>query len=310
MTKSGKSLVFGSLAICISASLWGLDGILLTPQLYNLDITFVVFIIHAIPFLLMNLFLYKEYRYFRLMSRREIIYLSLVALTGGALGTLAIVKALFYVEFKDLSIVVLLQKLQPVFAIALAAILLGEKMNRRFFFWASVAIVAGYFLTFGLNLPDFHTGSKTIVAAGYSLIAAFCFGASTVLGKGMIKNLPFQTATFFRYGFTTVITMILMLISGSQAGFAAATPFNWLIIIIISLTVGSGAIFLYYYGLKKVPAMLATICELCFPLSAILFDYLFHGKALSLVQWISVGLMLMAIIRLSMQQRAVQQNAA
>ncbi|KAF5070568.1 Riboflavin transporter ImpX [anaerobic digester metagenome] len=303
MTKSGKSLVFGSLAVCISASLWGLDGILLTPQLYNLNIVFVVFILHALPFLLMNFFLFREYKLFGRLTKREIIYLALIALTGGALGTMAIVKALFLVEFKDLSIVVLLQKLQPVFAIALAAVLLREKLNRSFVFWASMAIIAGYFLTFGFNLPDFNTGSKTMIAAGYSLIAAFCFGAATVLGKGVLHNLSFQAATFYRYGFTSLIMLIFVVVTGNMSGFVIATPANWLIIVIISLTVGSGAIFLYYFGLKKVTAMLAAICELCFPLSAIVFDYLFHGKVLSPVQWASVALMLLAIIRLSTQRR-------
>ncbi len=303
MTKSGKSLVFGSLAVCISASLWGLDGILLTPQLYNLNIVFVVFILHALPFLLMNFFLFREYKLFSRLTTIEIIYLALIALTGGALGTMAIVKALFLVEFKDLSIVVLLQKLQPVFAIALAAVLLREKLNRSFVFWASMAIIAGYFLTFGFNFPDFNTGSKTMIAAGYSLIAAFCFGAATVLGKGVLHNLSFQAATFYRYGFTSLIMLVFVVVTGNMSGFVIATPTNWLIIVIISLTVGSGAIFLYYFGLKKVTAMLAAICELCFPLSAIVFDYLFHGKVLSPVQWASVALMLLAIIRLSTQRR-------
>ena len=182
MTKSGKSLVVGSLAICISASLWGLDGIVLTPQLYNLNINFVVFILHALPFLLMNIFFFREYRHLATFSGRDFLFLFLVSLTGGALGTMAIVKALFLVEFKDLSVVVLLQKLQPVFAIILAAILLRERLNKSFALWAAIAIVAGYFLTFGFSLPDFNTGDKTSLAAGYSLLAAFCFGSATVLG--------------------------------------------------------------------------------------------------------------------------------
>lgn len=142
-----------------------------------------------------------------------------------------------------------------------------------------------------------------MIAAGYSLIAAFCFGAATVLGKGVLHNLSFQAATFYRYGFTSLIMLVFVVVTGNMSGFVIATPTNWLIIVIISLTVGSGAIFLYYFGLKKVTAMLAAICELCFPLSAIVFDYLFHGKVLSPVQWASVALMLLAIIRLSTQRR-------
>lgn len=303
MTKSGKSLVIGSVAICISASLWGLDGIALTPRLYNLNINFVVFILHALPFILMNFFFFREYRKLKEFSSRDLLFLFLVSLAGGALGTMSIVKALFLVEFKELSVVVLLQKLQPVFAIILAAVLLKERLSKNFAFWAVIAIVAGYFLTFGFSLPDLNTGGKTGLAAMYSLLAAFFFGSATVLGKGVLRNMSFTTATFFRYGFTSIIMLIFVIFSGKLGEFVKVTPQNWQIIFLISITVGSGAIFLYYYGLKKVPAMLASICELCFPLSAILFDYLFHQKILSPVQWVSVLIMLLAIVRINLAGR-------
>ena len=300
MLESRKSLLIGSIAICISATLWGLDGIVLTPRLYNLNIQFVVFILHAVPFLLMNIIFFREYRHLRTFKSKDFLTLFFISLTGGALGTMAIVKALFLVEFQELSVVVLLQKLQPIFAITLAAILLKEKLNKNFAFWASIAIIAGYFLTFGLEYPSFKTGEKTGLAAAYSLLAAFCFGSATVLGKSLLQNLSFSTATFYRYGFTTII-MLLIVLSGNHLGeFSNVTNENWTIILIISITVGSGAIYLYYYGLNKVPAMLASIFELCFPLSAILFDYTFHGKILSPVQWISVAVMLTAIVRINL----------
>lgn len=280
--------------------MWGLDGIVLTPQLYNLNIGFVVFIVHFIPFVIMNLFLFREYRNLNILNGKDILLLILVALLGGALGTMAIVKALFLVEFQNLSVVVLLQKLQPVFAIALAYFFLKEKMRENFYLWAGIAVIASYFLTFGLRLPDFSTGSNTALAAGFSLVAAFSFGAATVAGKGVLRKLSFYAATFYRYGFTTIIMLIFISITGHLREFEVATPHNWLIILIISLTVGSGAIFLFYYGLRKVPAMLSTICELFFPLSAIVFDYIFNHRMLSPIQWLSAAVMLYAIIKLSL----------
>ena len=299
MTSAKTSVIAGAFAICLSAVLWGLDGIVLTPRLYNLNVGLVVFVLHALPFLIMNLFLYKEYRLLKVLSQKEILYLFLIALMGGAIGTMAIVRALFLVEFRDLTIVVLLQKLQPIFAIALAAILLRERVKKNFFLWASLAIIAGYFLTFGWGLPYLGSDSKTALAAAYSLLAAFSFGSATVLSKGVLHRLPFQAATFFRYGFTTIIMLVFVIVTGTISGIAGATSHNWLIILIITFTTGSGAIFLYYYGLRKVKSMLATICELCFPLSAIVFDYIFHGKVLSAVQWVSAMVMLIAIVRLS-----------
>ncbi len=282
--------------------MWGLDGIVLTPRLYNLNISFVVFILHAFPFVLMHSFLYKEYKQLRLFTARDFIIMSLVALLGGAIGTIAIVKALFLVNFKELSIVVLLQKLQPVFAITLAAIILKEKVSKYFIFWASIAVLCGYFLTFGFHSPELGAGSNIPLAALYALLAAFSFGSSTVFSKMILQKFSFKTATFFRYGFTTLIMFIIVMFAGKFNQFSHITPGNAMIFVIIAFTTGSGAIFLYYFGLKNLKAIVAIICELFFPISTIVFDYIFNGSRLTLVQWLSAAMMIFAIIRLNANQ--------
>jgi drug/metabolite transporter (DMT)-like permease len=297
-----KSIIIGAVAISIAASMWGLDGVVLTPRLYNLDVGFVVFILHALPFLLMQSFLVRQYRYLKIFTPRDYLIILLIALFGGALGTLSIVKALFLINFKELSIVVLLQKLQPVFAIALAAIILKEKLNRYYLIWASVALLGGYFMTFGLGIPDLETGSKTVLSAAYALVAAFSFGSSTVFSKMILKKYDFTTATFYRYGFTSMIMLVYVIIAHKSGQFHEVTRPNWVVFMIIALTTGSGAIFLYYFGLHKVKATIAIMCELFFPISTIVFDYLFNDSRLSWVQWVSASLMVFAIINLNRSQ--------
>lgn len=300
--KFNKTVFTGAMAICVAATLWGLDGIVLTPRLYSLDIGLVVFIFHALPFLLMNIFMYREYRHIRSFTKGDVLMFFLLSLFGGAVGTLAIVKALFLVNFKALTIVVLLQKLQPVFAITLAALLLGEKLKRNFLLWSALAITAGYFLTFGFHIPNWETHSQTALAAGFSLLAAFAFGSSTVFSKKVLRKYSFFTATFYRYAFTSIIMLLYVLASGMFKQVPDISGFQWTIFAIIGITTGSGAIFLYYFGLTRIRAMLATICELCFPVSAILFDYLVNGRVLSLVQWISAGVLIFAILKLSLEK--------
>jgi len=300
--KFNKTVFTGAMAICVAAVLWGLDGVVLTPRLYSLDIGLVVFIFHALPFLLMNLFMYKEYKHIRNFTAGDVLVFFLLSLLGGAVGTLAIVKALFLVNFKALTIVVLLQKLQPVFAITLAALLLGEKLKRNFLLWSALAITAGYFLTFGFHLPDFGTNNNTALAAGFSLLAAFAFGSSTVFSKKILRKFSFFTATFYRYGFTSLIMLLYVLSTGMLSHIPEITGFQWTIFAIIGITTGSGAIFLYYFGLTRIRAMLATICELCFPVSAILFDYLVNDRVLSPLQWVSAGVLIFAILKLSLQK--------
>jgi drug/metabolite transporter (DMT)-like permease len=297
-----QAVFVGAISISLAATMWGLDGVVLTPRLYNLDVGWVVLILHALPFLLMHTFLYQQYKYLKVFSRQDYLVILLIALFGGAIGTLSIVKALFLINFKELSIVVLLQKLQPIFAIALAAIILKEKINKYFIVWASIALLGGYFLTFGLEAPDLKTGSKTALSAMYALIAAFSFGSSTVFSKMILKRYTYTTATFFRYGFTTLIMLIYILGFGKSMHFNQITTVNWIIFFVIAFTTGSGAIFLYYFGLNHVKASLAVMCELFFPISTIVFDYAFNGSRLLPVQWISAALMVFAIVNLNRTQ--------
>jgi drug/metabolite transporter (DMT)-like permease len=306
--KTGKSVLLGAIVIGISATFWGFDGIVLTPRLYNLPVPFVVFILHLIPFLIMNLFLFKRYKNINTLNRVELFSLFMVALFGGSIGTLAIVKALFLVNFQSLSIVVLLQKLQPIFAISLAAIFLKEKLRTNFLIWAGLALVAGYFLTFSTNLPKFQEDKNTIYASLLAVLAAFSFGSSTVFSKKVLGKLDFITATFFRYGLTATLMFIVVSSMGLLGSFSQMTPNNWMIVGIIAATTGSGAIFLYYYGLKNVKAIVATIMELFFPMSAIIFDYVFNDHLLSPVQWIAAAVMIFAIINLNSDNRKALKN--
>ncbi|MCB2195333.1 MAG: DMT family transporter [Bacteroidetes bacterium] len=295
--------VKGSIAIGISAVMWGFDGVVLTPRLFNLDVGYVVFILHLIPFMLMNIFMYKQYRFVKDFTTKDIIVLLSIAFTGGALGTLSIVKALFLVNFQHLSIVVLLQKLQPIFAILLAAVILKEKLTLRFLFWGLLAIAAGYTLTFEFKLPVVTSDRNTILAAVFALLAAFSFGSSTVFSKMVLGKYDFKTVTFFRYGFTALLMLFYVMVTQKFMQFSQTTANNWLFFIIIGLTTGSGAIFLYYLGLKHVSAIISVIVELIFPISAIIFDYIFNDARLSLIQWLSAAVMVFAIIKISYRRK-------
>lgn len=132
--KNSETKFLSSAAIIIAASLWGVDGIVLRPSLYSLPVPLVVFVESAIVAVLLTPFLIKRISPLKSLTLKDWIAFVGVALFGGAIGTMAITKALFYVNFVNLSIVILLQKLQPVFAISLATLLLKEKLPKEFFF--------------------------------------------------------------------------------------------------------------------------------------------------------------------------------
>jgi len=284
--------------VILAAVLWGIDGIVLRPSLYTISVPLVVLIETGAATLLMTPFFVR--RLPELKDFKHIDWLSFlaVALFGGAIGTMAITKALFYVNYINLSIVVLIQKLQPVFAISLAALLLKERLPRIFFLWGGLAISGAYLMTFGLRLPFLDPGNKTALAALFALIATISFASSTVFSKRALKNVEFKLGTYLRFLFTALIMVVIVAGSGSFS-VSLISPKQWLIFGLIIFSSGAPAIFLYYYGLNHITASVATICELAFPLTAILLEYLVYGKVLAPVQWAGIVILLASIIKVS-----------
>lgn len=289
----------GPLFIIIAASLWGIDGIVLRPSLYNLPVPLVVLIESSIVALLLSPIFYKQIPKIKKLDKKELLSFFFVALLGGAIGTMSITKALFYVNFVNLSVVILIQKLQPVFALILASLLLKEKLPKEFFIWAGSAIIGAYLMTFGLTIPNLHTGEKTAIAAGLSLIAAFSFGSSTVFSKRALRNVGFELGTYLRFLFSSIIMLFATLIFSNITEISSVSSTQWLIFLLIAFTTGGAAIFLYYYGLKKVTASVATICELAFPLTAVILEYFLHGNMLDPIQWFGVIILIASIIKVS-----------
>jgi len=297
--KNSETKFLSSAAIIIAASLWGVDGIVLRPSLYSLPVPLVVFVESAIVAVLLTPFLIKRISPLKSLTLKDWIAFVGVALFGGAIGTMAITKALFYVNFVNLSIVILLQKLQPVFAISLATLLLKEKLPKEFFLWASLAIVGAYFMTFGLSSPNFSTGDKTTIAALFALLAAFSFSSSTVLSKRALRNVNYEMGTYLRFLFAAIIMLVIASSTGDISNIKDITTKQTVIFLIIAFTTGGSAIFLYYYGLKRISASVASICELAFPLTAVVLDYFVHNNILSPVQWIGTGVLIISILKVS-----------
>lgn len=290
---------FASIFVVIAAALWGIDGIVFQPALSNLPVPLVVFIESSIVAVILSPIFFKEFSQLKKLDSKDWIAFFGVALFGGALGTMAITKALFYVNFVNLSIVILIQKLQPIFALSLAAVMLKERLPKVFFLWAGMAIFGAYFMTFGLSTPNFQTGDKTWVAAGFSLIAAISFSSSTVFSKRALKNVSFEMGTYLRFLFSAVIMLVFVLPLGDLSSITVVSTLQWIIFLLIAFTTGGAAIFLYYYGLKKITASVATICELAFPLTAVVLEYFIHGNILNPIQWIGVVILIASIIKVS-----------
>jgi|TARA_B110000914_G_scaffold194024_2_gene181928 drug/metabolite transporter (DMT)-like permease len=290
-----------ALAVILAAILWSFDGIL-RQNLYNLPSFLIVALEHLIGAIIFFPLLLKGWREVSSLRQRGWISVLWISVCGGILGTFFYTKALSYVNYIDLSVVVLLQKFQPIFAIALASVILKEKITARFLSLAVIAIIGGYFVTFG-NQPLSEWSDKTIIAALLSLLAAFSWGSSTVLGKHALNRLSFETVTSLRLTVTAVITFFILISTGQLEAINQVNLTHWKYIVIIVLSTGSLALFIYYYGLNHLPASHVTLYELFWPLSAVAIDWYLRGRIMSPVQLFGAILLLGAILFLSTKNK-------
>ena len=286
-----------ALAVIGAAILWSLDGYI-RQNLFALPSFLIISLEHVIGAIIFFPLLIKGWAEIYTLSQRGWISVLWISICGGVLGTFFYTKALSYVEYIDLSVVVLLQKLQPFFAIALAAVILREKITKRFFILAVTAVVGGYLITFGNN-PIANWNDKTIIAALLALLAAFSWGSSTVLGKHALNQISFMTITALRLTITAAITLF-KIISNSQYELITEMSFtNWSYIILIVISSGSIALFIYYYGLNHLPASHVTIYELFWPLSAVTIDWFIYERVMTAYQFIGAIILLTSIFLLS-----------
>lgn len=284
--KIDKKLIIGSLAVMLAALFWSLDGTFIRPKFYVLPAGLVVFLEHFFGLIVLSPFLFLGWQKIKKLSLKSWLAIGWVCLFGGAIGTLMITKAFFAAVHGEVTFatVVILQKLQPFFALLLARLILKEKLSKKFYLWAILSIIAAYFLAFGksgLNPSEidlFHH------AAFFAFLAAFAFGSSTVFGKRIVNQLDFKSTAALRFGLTSLMMLIFIFLTGDVYKINQVTGLQWSLLAVIVFTSGALAMFIYYFGLKRISASVATICELFWPFSAVILDYFLNKNVLNSVQ--------------------------
>ena len=293
----------GQVLIIIAALLWAVDGVI-RRNLYTLPSITIIFFEHLIGLIILTPFVFK-YVLKTQLTKREWWLLVLVAVLSGLLGTLWFTTALLKVHFISFSVVFLLQKLQPIFAITTASIFLKEKFNQKYIIWAILAMVSAYFVTFPNGFVNLSTGEGTIIAALYAFGAAFAWGSSTTFSKMLLGKVDFKVSTFYRFLFTLLFALPIILIFGYGSSLSSVTFPQLGLFALIAISTGMVALLIYYKGLAKTPVHISTILELTFPFIAILIDMKLYHTILTPIQWFASCLLVYSIYKIARLRESI-----
>jgi len=299
-----KYIKYGSAAVVTAALLWSLDG-LLRRHLYTLPAPVIVFYEHLFGFIILAPIILATFKAFKKLTRRQWLSIIGVSFLSGAVGTILYTAALGRVNFIPFSVVVLLQQLNPVFAIAAAAILLKEPLNRRFYSLTALALLGAYLATFPKLTVNFSTGKGALIAALMAIGAAAAWGTSTAFSKYSLAGTSSLHVTAARFGITPLFALAFVFLSGSSKSLSAISFSQFKYLVAITFSTGLVALIIYYFGLKRIPASRAAVLELAWPGSAVFVGWIFLHQGLSAVQIIGAVLLVSSIYLMARDAQAL-----
>lgn len=283
--KASSSPKYGFWLVVLGAALWGVDPLFRVMLLKNLTSSQIVLLEHIIISLIAIPVIWKNRLELKQIGWRHVGALLFISWGGSGIATILFTMGL---SSGNLNAVLLLQKLQPLFAIILASLLLKEKLPRHFGYLMFIALAGTYLLTFGFTIPIGHWSDFVQLGSLLSLGAAALWGGSTVMGRLMVGQMKVETVTSLRFVLALPLLGLITLSEGAgwnmpEFGTAAFAGVS-LNLIGQALLPGLLSLLVYYKGLTTTKASVATLAELSFPTAGVLINWVVFNEIVTSAQ--------------------------
>lgn len=289
----------GTLYVLLACVLWALDTLIRYPLLAaGLGSLQLVFLEHGLLLLMMLVVSRVAGVSLWPFKRRDWPALLVIGGLGSALGTVAFTQAF---SLMNPTLVILLQKLQPVVAVSLSAWVLGERISRGFLGYLLICLVGSLLLMWEDLLPFvggqdwfYQPGLQArLLGYGLTFLAVISWGASTVFGKQLSQR-GYGTSALMNGRFAVGLLCLLPWVLALQPNAlqVSAVQLGW-VALMVSISGLLGMAF-YYHGLKRIASRHSALAEMCFPVAAGLVNWVFLGFALTPLQCLGALLLVSA----------------
>jgi drug/metabolite transporter (DMT)-like permease len=207
-------------------------------------------------------------------------------------------------KYGNPTVVNVILNIQPVISTLGAFLLFNDRLGRRFFLYAGIAIIAGVFVSVehpGLIGVSFERAGLNL-GTGYALICALFWGLSTVAGRGVMIGMSLRLASSLRVvvglGCMTVILLAYGKLNGAAlwpaaAQAHAAEAIIWLVL--LASVSGGIPLLIYFQGLRLTRASTAGYFEMMQTLAAVCITWGFFRASLHLHQVIAAIVLVAAV---------------
>jgi drug/metabolite transporter, DME family len=261
---------YSVLLVAVAATLWASDAYFRNQLIGHLAPTQIVVAEDALVALLLVPVLLRSRRDLRRLGLRGWLAVGIIAVGAQSVATILFTASFSYRVYAETFV---LQQTQPLIAILLAWIVLGER--RKPWFWpaAAVALLAVYMVVFAQDplAPVSALQQGRLEAGLLALGAATLWASGTVLGRFALGSISFWSMTALRFTLALPVLIVIALVQFGPAGFTHYRLSDLVPnLLAIALIPGLFALLLYYRALSRTPASLATLAELAYPVAATL----------------------------------------
>jgi drug/metabolite transporter (DMT)-like permease len=313
MKNRGSSGVsYGPWLVGLGAALWGTESAWRIPLNQLFDAEVIVFWEHVLILLMFLPILLPNIGRLRQIDARSWGYLLFSGFAGSAVGTIFFTLAL---KYGNPTVVNVILNIQPVISTMGAFLLFRDRLAPRFFVYATIAILAGVFLS--VERPDligvsFQQAGLTL-GTGYALICAFFWAGSTVAGRGVMMGMPLRLAASMRIVVGLACMTLIVFAHGKLNGGALwpttarehATKAIVLLLLLASIS-GGIPLLIYFEGLRLTRASTAGYFEMMQTLAAVVITWGFFHAALQPHQVLAGVVLMVAVAMVQRVQAKVE----
>ena len=296
-----KRAAYGPWLVGLGAGLWGTESTWRIPLNELFDARVIVFWEHVFILITFLPILIPRLHEVPKIRARTWGFLLFSGFAGSAVGTIFFTLAL---KHGNPTVVNVILNIQPVISTIGAFLLFGDRLARRFFFYAGVAIIAGIFVSVAhptmIGVSFERAGLN--LGTGYALICALFWGLSTVAGRGVMIGMSLRLASSMRILVGLTCMTLILLAYGKLTGaalwpMAAQAHAMKAIVLLFFLASVSGGIplLIYFQGLRLTRASTAGYFEMMQTLAAVCITWGFFHASLHLHQVIAAVVLIAAV---------------
>jgi len=309
---SRRGVTYGPWLVGLGAALWGTESAWRIPLNDLFDAQVIVFWEHVLILFMFLPILLSRLDEIRKIDAPRWGYLLFSGFAGSAVGTIFFTLAL---KHGNPTVVNVILNIQPLISTMGAFLLFGDRLSPRFFLYASIAILAGVFVSIAhptlIGISFERAGLNR--GTGYALVCALFWGLSTVAGRGIMIGMSLRLASSLRIVVGLTCMTLILLAYGRLHGAAlwpaaAQLHVTKAIIFLVLLASISGGIplLIYFEGLRLTRASTAGYFEMMQTLAAVCITWGVFHAVLHPHQVVSALILIAAVAMVQHVQREVE----